>query len=94
MKLNFEIFKVKNFKYLLISFTFFLIKYLFRSLKINFIIYSIIIIIVCLITYFIILILVRDNCMRDSSGIIAAKVEAEKIIYKLMYYREWLQLSY
>lgn len=37
---------------------------------------------------------IKINLIRDSSGIIAAKVEAEKIIYKLMYYREWLQLSY
>lgn len=62
LNLNLEIFKLKNLKYLLISLIFFLIKYLFRNLKINFIIYSIIIIIVCSMTYFIILILVKDNC--------------------------------
>lgn len=65
LKLNLEIFKFKNLKYLLISFIFFLIKYLFRSLRINFIIYSLILIITCSIIYFIILILVKDNYIME-----------------------------
>ena len=65
LKLNLEIFKVKNLKYLLISLIFFLIKYLFRNLKINIVIYSLTLIITCLIIYFISLILLKDKCILE-----------------------------
>lgn len=65
LKLKLEVFKLKNLKYLLISLIFFLIKYLLRNLKINFIIYSVIIVIACSIIYFIILLLLKDNCIME-----------------------------
>ena len=77
LKLKLEIFKLKNLKYLAISLIFFFIKYLLRNFKINFIIYSIIIVSLCSITYFVILILLKDNCIIEILNNIKTKFKFE-----------------
>ena len=79
LKLNLEIFKLKNLKYLMVSLIFFLIKYLFRNLKINFIIYSIMIVITCSMTYFTLLILLKDKCILEILSNIRSRFNLKKL---------------
>lgn len=78
LKLNLEIFRLKNLKYLVISLIFFLIKYLLHDLKMNFIIYSIIIVSLCSITYFVILILLKDKCILEILASIRNRLNLKK----------------
>lgn len=64
LKIDLNIFKLNFLKYLLFSFSFFIIKYIFRNLQISNILYSGIIFVCCAIVYIILLLLTKDKCLH------------------------------
>lgn len=65
LKLNLEVFEIKNLKYLIFSLLFFPIGYILRTFELHHIIYSIITFILCVGVYFILLIITKDRCIKE-----------------------------
>ena len=78
LNINLKVFNLKNSKYLLFSLTFFIIKYFLKNLELHYIIYSIIIFICCSLIYLILLIITKDECLKE----ILAKLNLKKFLTK------------
>lgn len=65
LNIDLEVFNLRNFKYLLFSLIFFIIKYTLKDLELHYIIYSIVIFICCSLTYLIMLIISKDECLKE-----------------------------
>lgn len=65
LKLELEVFKLKNLKYLLFSLLFFLIGFILRKFGFYYMIYAIITFILCSGVYFILLIITKDRCIKE-----------------------------
>lgn len=65
LNLNLEVFKLKNMKYLLISFIFFPIGYFVKRLELQYIITSIVTFVLCSTSYFVILLLIKDKQLYE-----------------------------
>ncbi len=65
LKLNLEVFKIKNIKYLVFSFLFFPIGHVLRKFEVHYMIYSIITFISCAGIYFILLLITKDRCVKE-----------------------------
>ena len=76
LKLNLEVFEIKNLKYLVFSLLFFPIVYILRKIEFHYIIHSIITFILCVGIYFILLIVTRDRCMKE----ILEKIKINKVL--------------
>lgn len=65
LKLKLEIFKLKNLKYLIFSFTFFPINYFLGKYKFYYLVHSIIVFMLCVSIYFILLLITKDRCVTE-----------------------------
>lgn len=65
LKLNLEVFKIKNLKYLLFSLLFFPIGYILRKFEFHYLVYSITTFISCVGIYFVLLLITKDKCTRE-----------------------------
>ena len=65
LKINLKIFNFNSLKYFLFSLSFFGIKYILRNIELHYIFYSILIFICCSLTYLILLILSKDECLKE-----------------------------
>lgn len=80
LKLNLEVFKIKNLKYLLFSLIFFPIGYILRKFEFHYMVYSIIIFISCALIYFILLLITKDRCLNE----IFERINIKKIINRFI----------
>lgn len=78
LKLNLKIFKIKNFKYLFFSLTFFPIGYILRKFNFHYIIYCIIVSILSAGIYLTILLITKDRYTKE----ILEKIDLNKILSK------------
>lgn len=65
LNIDLKIFNLKNYKYLLFSLTFFIIKYVLKDLELHYVFYSIVIFICCFLTYLVMLIISKDECLKE-----------------------------
>ena len=65
LNINLKVFNLKNSKYLLFSLTFFIIKYAMKNLELHYIIYSIVMFACCSFTYLLLLIITKDECLKE-----------------------------
>lgn len=65
LKLNLEVFRIKNLKYLLFSLLFFPIGNILRNFEFHYMIYSIITFTLCAGVYFILLLFTKDRCVKE-----------------------------
>lgn len=79
LKLNLEIFNLKNLKYLIISLVFFPIGYFIKTLELSHIITSIITALVCALYYLIVLVLLRDPQIQEILKRLPIKKLKEKL---------------
>lgn len=75
LKLNLEVFEIKNLKYLVFSFLFFPIGYILRKFEFHYMIYSMVTFILCAGIYLILLIITKDKCIKE----IFEKISIDKL---------------
>lgn len=80
LKLNLEVFKIKNLKYLLFSLIFFPIEYILRKFEFHYMVYSIIVFISCSLIYFILLLITKDRCLNE----VFERINIKKIINRFI----------
>ena len=78
LKLNLKIFKIENFKYLFFSLLFFPIGYTLRKFNFHYIVYSVIVFIFSAGIYLIILLMIKDKCIKE----ILEKININKFFSK------------
>ena len=76
LKLELEVFKFKNLKYLIFSLLFFPVGYIIRKFEFHYIVHSIIIFISCSEIYFVLLLVTKDRCLKE----VLEKINIDKFL--------------
>ena len=76
LNMEIKVLDVKSLKYLFFSLSFFIVKFIFSKLEINYILNSILIVISCMLIYLILLIISKDECLKE----ILEKLKLKKLL--------------